>query len=107
MSKRELEYNITLDQEVKKYKIKISDLEHNHHINSQSSKDEIGKKIEESEAKVRKLEVRITEAETKREEEAFTRRRLEKQIIDLTHDKEELQRNAKDLQLKLSQLRSL
>jgi cytochrome c biogenesis factor len=83
-----MEYSITLDQEVKKYKIKISDLEHSHHINSQSSKDEIVKKIEESEGKVRKLEARLSEAEAKREEEAFTRRRLEKQIIDLTHDKE-------------------
>ena len=63
-----MEYNITLDQEVKKYKIRISDLEHNHHINSQSSKDEIVKKIQESEVKVRKLQSRLTEAEAKREE---------------------------------------
>lgn len=50
-----MEYNINLDQEIKKYKIRISDLEHNYHINNESSKDEVHKKIEESEAKVRKL----------------------------------------------------
>lgn len=29
-----MEYNINLDQEIKKYKIRISDLEHNYHINN-------------------------------------------------------------------------
>ncbi len=69
--------------------------------------DEVYKKIEESEAKVRKLQARISEAEAKREEEAFSRRRLEKQIIDLTHDKEELQRIVNDFQMKVVQFRSL
>jgi chromosome segregation ATPase len=102
LSKKEMDYNITLDQEVKKYKLKISDLEHSHHLAAINHKDEHSKKSEESEVKVRKLESRLQEAESKREEEVFNRRRIEKQILDLNHDKEELQRSINDLQLRIT-----
>lgn len=46
------------------------------------------------------------EAETKREEEVFARRRLEKQVLDLTHDRDDLQRTLNDLQLRVTQLKS-
>lgn len=44
----------------------------------------------------------MQEAEAKREEEVFNRRRLEKQILDLNHDREEIQRSNNDLQLKIT-----
>ena len=71
-----------------------------------SQKDEQTKYAGDLEAKLYKLELRAQDADAKREEEAFNRRRLEKQILDLTNDTEELRRLNSDLQLKLSQARS-
>lgn len=39
LNKREMDYSITLDQEVKKYKLKISDLEHSQHLQAITHKD--------------------------------------------------------------------
>lgn len=71
-----------------------------------SQNDEKAKYAGDLEAKLHKLELRAQDADAKREEEAFNRRRLEKQILDLTNDTEELRRLNSDLQLKLSQARS-
>lgn len=49
----------------------------------------------------------MQEAEKKLEEEVFSRRRIEKQVLDVTHDRDELQRTVNDLQLRLAQFKSL
>jgi hypothetical protein len=105
--KKEIEHNLALDQEAKKHKNRISDLEHSLHLLQLNHKEDSSKKTDELESKLRKVELRAQEAEAKREEEVFNRRRIEKQILDLTHDKEEQQRIIADLQLKMSQLRNL
>ena len=68
LSRREMDHAIALEQEAKKYKLRISDLEHAQQLQAFSHKDEHAKKAEEAEARARKLEARLQEAESKREE---------------------------------------
>lgn len=47
----------------------------------------------------------MQEAEEQREEEIFGKRRLEKQVLGLTLDKEELQATVQELESRISQLK--
>jgi hypothetical protein len=57
-----MDHGIALDQELKKYKLRISDLEHAQQLHAITTKDDHAKRSEEAEGKVRKLEARVAEA---------------------------------------------
>jgi uncharacterized protein HemX len=86
---------------VKKYKLRVAELEHAHQYATPAREDG------ETEGRLRILQKQLETAESAREEEIFNRRRLEKQLLDLAHDHEELQRSNSELELKLGQLRTL
>jgi hypothetical protein len=86
-SKKEIEKTLQYEQEVKKYKLKINDLEHELHLLQANHKDQYNKKTDDFDFKLRQLETRVQEAEEQREEEIFSKRRLEKQNLGLTLDK--------------------
>ena len=78
-------------------KKKIADLEHELHLLQISHQDKFNKKTDTFDTKLKQLELRVQEAEQQREDEIFSKRRLEKQNQNLLLDKEQLQQQVTDL----------
>lgn len=70
IARKELDFTMTLDQEVKKYKLRVAELEHSQQYAPSTSPNK------EEEQRIRSMQKRLEAAESAKEEEIFNRRRL-------------------------------